>query len=182
MKTGITYNEFTIEARIYFTIIYIRVSLCTSMTYILVIRDQMLACLLENIPLNIGRFILSEIRYYKNRGCPILLYASFITELCKRVEVEEYPRDNWISPKTPIYLLKIHCMGVPSKNKKKKIDLGKSVDDDIDPCWPFIAGSFDKLSNEIRSIRELIFGLLTGLEEPSTNRHRKLHRLTMIDF
>lgn len=111
----------------------------------------------------------------------MLLFPSLITELCKRAKVKEYPRDNWISMKTPIYPLNMHSQGAPSK-RKKKIDLGKSVDDDIDPCWPFIAGSFDKLSNEIRSIRELIFGLLTGLEEPSTNRHRKLHRLTMIDF
>lgn len=59
------------------------------------------------------------------------MFPSLIMELCKSVKVEKYPRGNWIYPETPIYPLKIRGEGASSKSKKRKIDLGKSTDDDI---------------------------------------------------
>lgn len=50
----------------------------------------MVASFFDNISLNVSEFVLSNIRHYKNRGGPILLFPSFIIKLCKRTEVKEY--------------------------------------------------------------------------------------------
>lgn len=63
---------------------------------------------------------------------------------------------NWVTPKIPIYLLKMLGKGVASKNKKRKIDLGKLVEDDIDPCRPSSAGLFEEFSSEIWIIQDLV--------------------------
>lgn len=75
-----------------------------------------------------------------------------ITELCKRAEVEEHLGDNGVSPNNPIFPLIIRGEGALSKGKKRKIDLGKSVDDDIKPCRPSITWPFEKLLSEMRAI------------------------------
>lgn len=80
----------------------------------------------------------------------MLLFPSLIIELCKRDEVEEYLGDNWISLMKTIYPLKICGEGPHSKSKKKKIKLGKSVDDNVDSCRPYIAGPFKELSNQMQ--------------------------------
>lgn len=72
-----SWNEFTAEAQIWLAIICCA-SPCTNMTYILIMRDQMVSFFLGNIPLSIGQFMLPGIRHYKNRGSPILWFPSLI--------------------------------------------------------------------------------------------------------
>lgn len=64
----------------------------------------------------------------------MLLFLFLIIEICKWVRVEEYTGDAQISPKTPIYLLKICGEGPTSKRKKRKIDTGKLIQDEFDSC------------------------------------------------
>lgn len=91
-KMRILLHDFTFKAQIWLAIIYSRVSLCTNITYIPDMRGQKVACILENILLNVGRLVLSNIRHFKNRDGSLLLFSSLITELCRRDRVEEYPR------------------------------------------------------------------------------------------
>lgn len=76
----------------------------------------------------------------------MLMFPSLNIELCKRVKVEKYLGDNCISLKTSIYLLKMHGEGATSKTKKRKINFGKSKDDDLDSCRPSSVGPFEELS------------------------------------
>lgn len=117
-KIRITWNEFTTEAWILLTITCSRVSPCTNMTYIPIFQDQMVDFLLDNISFNVGWLVLSDIRNYKNRGGLMLMFLSCITELCKGVEVEKYPREKWVSLNTPIFPLKICGENALSKGKK----------------------------------------------------------------
>lgn len=106
-------------------------------------QAQMVACILDNISLNVGLFVIPEFRNYKSRGRLLLLLSSLITELCKWDRVKEYSRDNSITPKTPIYPLKMLGEGTTYKRKNRNIDLGKSVKDDIFSCRPSSVGSFE---------------------------------------
>lgn len=80
----------------------------------------MVTCLLDNIPINVSQFVISDIKHYKNRDSSMLIFPSFFTELCERAKVKEYSGDNWVSPIMPIFLLKIHCEGALSKGKSKR--------------------------------------------------------------
>lgn len=46
-------------------------------------------------------------------------------------------------PKTLIYLLKILGEDAPGMSKKKKNDLGKSIDEDTNSCRPSTVGPYD---------------------------------------
>lgn len=94
----------------------------------------MVAYLLDNIPLNVGQFVIFDIRHTRTKSGPRLMFLSLITDLWKKVEFKEYPRDNKVSLKKTICHLKIRDKGALSKGKEKKMDLGNLVDDDIDPC------------------------------------------------
>lgn len=106
------------------------------MTYVPNMRAQMIACIMDYIPLNFEKFVLSDIRHIKNQGGPLLMFPSLITKLCKRAGVEEDPRDTWVCPKILIYLLNIRGEGTFRKIKNRKVDLGKSVEDDMDSSRP----------------------------------------------
>lgn len=80
-KTRIILNEFTVEARISLTVIYSCGSLSTNMTYIPFMRANMVACLLYNIPFNVGQFVFSKIRHFKNKSGLMLMFPSLIIEL-----------------------------------------------------------------------------------------------------
>ncbi|KAF3650944.1 hypothetical protein FXO37_18235 [Capsicum annuum] len=107
---------------------------------------QMVAYLLDNIPLNVVYFMLSEIWYFKNKGGPMLKFPSVITDLSKIFEVEECLGDTLISPKTPIYPLKIQKKSALGKTKKRKVDLEKLMKDYMHSCRPSSAGLFEDLS------------------------------------
>lgn len=51
--------------------------------------------------------------------------------------------------KTSIYPLKIHGKGALSNGRKRKIDLSKLVDDDIESCRPSAEEKFKDLSSEM---------------------------------
>lgn len=99
------------------------------------------------------------------------MFPYFIMELYKRAKVKEYLGDNWVSPNMPIFPLKIHREGAISKFKNWKIDLGKSMKNDIDPCQPSASGPFEEITSEMRAIRDLMARLAIGLGEPSTTHH-----------
>lgn len=72
----------------------------------------------------------------------MLMFPSMITEMCRRVKVEEYLGDNWISPNTPIYPLKIRGKVTLGKSKKRKVKSEKSMEDNIDSYRPSSVGPF----------------------------------------
>lgn len=113
---------------------------CTYMTTVLDMRSRMVACILENISLNVGRLMILDIKHFKIHGGTLLLFPSFITELCKRFKVEEYPRDTWVQPNTLIYPLKIWGEGLSSKSKKTKINVDNSTYEDTNSSRTSKAG------------------------------------------
>lgn len=128
--------------------------------------SQMVACTIDSIPLNVGHFVIIKLRHYKNHGIPMLMFPSLITELFKRVEVEKYLGDNQISSKTLIYPLKMHGEVTTSKNKKRKINLGKSVDDDLESWSPSSAKPFEDLSSQMWSGTWCLNNLLCWMSLP----------------
>lgn len=59
-------NGFTTESWIWLTIICSRVSPTTNMTNISIMQAQMVACIKDNISVNFGRFVIMELKHYKN--------------------------------------------------------------------------------------------------------------------
>lgn len=62
----ISLHDFMAEARIWLRFICSQVSVYTHMTYVLDVRDRMVIYILDNIPLNDGRLVLLDIRYFKD--------------------------------------------------------------------------------------------------------------------
>lgn len=98
-------------------------------------------------------------------------YFLFCSYLHRRSRVEEYIRDTWVLQKNPIYPLKIREESALGKSKKRKINLGKSTDEDIDSCRTSIIGLFKEISIDMGAIRELVSRLPTGLGAPSISCH-----------
>lgn len=64
-KRGISINDYKVKAQIWLTIICIRVSLCTHMAAISKMQAQMVSCILDNIHLDIGKFFITNIKFFK---------------------------------------------------------------------------------------------------------------------
>ncbi|KAF3629780.1 hypothetical protein FXO37_28763 [Capsicum annuum] len=135
-KKDILLNDFTAEARLWMNIICSRVSACTYMTMITDMRARMVACILSSISLNMGEILILEWRYFKNRGGTLLYFPSFIAELCKKIETEEYVEDTRVHLGPRIFPLKFWGEGAPSQTKKRKVDSGKSTQKDTTSCRP----------------------------------------------
>lgn len=86
--------------------------------------------MLSVIALNVGEILISELRYFKNHGGTYLLFPSFITKLCKMVEVEKYVVGTWAYLDNLICLLKFIGEGTSGQSKKRKMDTGKLVQED----------------------------------------------------
>lgn len=134
------------------------------MTYALDVRSQMIACILDSIPLNVGCFILLDMWYFKLKCGFLVLFPYFITDLYRRVGVEEYLRDTWVPLKIPIYPFKIWGEDAPGKSKKRNINLVKLIDEDTDSHSPSIIGTIEEILVEIMAIKELMAGYLWGRE------------------
>lgn len=85
------------------------------MTYIPIMQAYAVACLIDNISLNVGHFVLSKIKGFKNKSGPMLMFSSLIIKLYKRFEVEEYPGYNY-----PIYPLNMHGEGASSHTTRER--------------------------------------------------------------
>lgn len=121
-KRGISMHDLTTEARIWLNIICSRVSPCTYMTFVTELCTCMVSCLISGIALNVGQIVLEEWRHYKIQSGTLFPFPSLITELCKRVGVEEYSTYTWVKPIPHITLPKIMGEGAPEHNKKRKVD------------------------------------------------------------
>lgn len=62
-------------------------------TTVIDIRACMDACILDNILLNIGHLVISDLKFYKKHGGTHILLNSLITMFCKRASVMEYIDD-----------------------------------------------------------------------------------------
>lgn len=61
--------------------------------------------------------------------------------------------------------------GALGKKNKKKFDLGRSVEDDVDSYMPSAIGPFDEILGKMIEIKELVYKLPQRLGESSTT-HR----------
>lgn len=116
-------------------------------------RARMVACILSRITLNVVQIVISQWGHFKIHGGT--LFFSLIIKLCRRVKVEDYPADTWVQPKTHIFPLKIQGDGAHHQSKRK-INLGKSTQEDTDFYRPSSANPIDEISGEIWVINELV--------------------------
>ncbi|KAH0706094.1 hypothetical protein KY285_012248 [Solanum tuberosum] len=105
---------------------------------ILVLRAQIVSCVLDDVLLNIGHLIVNELWEFKMHDSISLLIPSLITELCKQVEVE-----------------------------KRKIDYVKSVHVEDDSLLPPVGGDFESFASELRVVKELVAKQSQGPGESS---------------
>lgn len=73
-KTGILMGDFAAETILYLTIICSRISFLSNMKNVPTMYAEIVACLLDNILLNDGQFVLLEMRHYRNKGGPMIFY------------------------------------------------------------------------------------------------------------
>ncbi|KAF3645625.1 hypothetical protein FXO38_19562 [Capsicum annuum] len=161
-KRDIPLNDFKAEARLWLSIICIRVSPCTYMTIVTEDQARMVACILSGISLNVGELVSSEWQYFQTHRGTLLLFPSLITGLCKRAGVVEYAADTWVCPGSLICPLKFRGKGAPGQRKKRKMNSGKSAQQDTDSCRPSSANAFDDISIQIQGVRELLSRLPKG--------------------
>ncbi|KAF3683306.1 hypothetical protein FXO37_01933 [Capsicum annuum] len=99
----------------------------------------------------------ANMKPYEDKGCKL---GRWLTDkLCPDREVL------WSTMKIRISL---HDFTV---DKKRKIDLGKSIDKDTNSCRPSTVRLFEEISIEIRVIKELVSRFPTGIGGSSTTLH-----------
>lgn len=77
------------------------------------------------------------------------MFLSLIIEFCRRARVKEHLDDIWVTPKTLIYSLMIWGEGALGKSKKSKVELSRSMADDMDSSRTSSAGPFEERSGQI---------------------------------
>lgn len=80
---GIMTSNFTTEARIQLNIICSRVSPSSNVTDVPSLQARMIACILDGILLNVGHYIIHELKEYLYQDSPTLMFSSLIIELCR---------------------------------------------------------------------------------------------------
>ncbi|KAF3623267.1 putative pentatricopeptide repeat-containing protein-like [Capsicum annuum] len=115
------------------------------MTAVPNLRAWLVSYILDNIPLNVGQLVISDMKFFKNHGSMNRSFPYLIIELCRRAGVGEYSRNTLMCPRTPIHPLKIYGEGIPAKSKKWKIDLGKSTCEDPKYCRSSTTGPLEDL-------------------------------------
>lgn len=132
------------------------------------LQALMVAFILDDIVFNVGRLVVSNMKFFKIHGDMHLLLSSLTIEFCKRYRVLEYHGDMRVHPGTPIYTLKIFVECAPRKSKKRKINLDMSICEETKSYRPSIIGPIKEISIDLTPIRELMLGLSQGSGEPST--------------
>lgn len=110
-------------------------------------------------------------REFKLHDSLSLIFPFLITELCKRAELEEAPKDNGVSPRAPIIPLKVRGDGTTTKSKRRKVDSGKSLSVEESSTRPSMVGPFESLGNDLRVVRDLVKKLPQGPGDPFGERH-----------
>lgn len=170
-KKDILIDDFTAEARHWLNIICSRVLSCTYITTVTDMGAWILACLLSSVTLNIGQIVISELRNFTNHEGTLLLFLSLITELSKRVQVEECVKDTWVHPGPRTFPLKFLGEVAPSQSKKRKVDSGISTQEDTDSCMLSSFNPLDDISGQIWVVQELLSRLPHGTGDFSTAYH-----------
>ncbi|KAF3654587.1 hypothetical protein FXO37_16401 [Capsicum annuum] len=98
---------------------------CTHMITVPELCARIVACILDGIPLDVGKFVVNEIDHFQVQGDTHLYFPSLIIELCKSAGVEEYASDTWVCPNSSIFSLKIRGDSALNKSKKRNINLEK---------------------------------------------------------
>lgn len=88
-KKGITSKAFIAETKILMAIICSRISPTRNIWNVPILRDDMIASILDDIKINIGQIFINEPREYLAHEIQSLMFPSLINELCKFAGVKE---------------------------------------------------------------------------------------------
>lgn len=94
-------------------------------------------------------------------------------------EVEEEPKDNWVSLRAPIFSLKARGEGTTRKSKRQKVDFGKSMSIKESSTRPLMVGPFESLANELRVVQHLVKNLPQGSSEAYREPHSFIPQKTL---
>lgn len=103
-KSNIHMNDFTVENWIWLNIVCSQVFPFIHITTVLDLRARIVACILDGIFLDVGQFVVSDIKLFKNQGGTHLFFPSLITDRCGRDGVEEYTEIFVCAPTPPSIL------------------------------------------------------------------------------
>ncbi|XP_070049013.1 uncharacterized protein [Nicotiana tomentosiformis] len=99
------------------------VSPCGNVSDISYTRALIIAFLLDGIPVNVGHYILRELREYLHDDNQGLMFPSLITKLCRQAEVEVRSTDHWLPADKPFHPLRVTGEGSAVKSKKRKVTI-----------------------------------------------------------
>jgi len=159
-KKGIKYGDFTAEAKMWLYIIASRVSPCGNVSDVPYTRALIIACILDGIPVNVGHYIVRELKEYVLQGGTLLIFPSLITELCRRAHVEKWNGDHLIPADKPLHPLRVTGAGSVLKSKKRKVEI--TVGEGSSSQTAQAEGPFGMLNSQLASIRDLVSQLPSG--------------------
>ncbi|KAH0743246.1 hypothetical protein KY290_031239 [Solanum tuberosum] len=145
-KLGILCSYMTTEASTWMSIVCNSISPSVNIRTILMLQAQIVACVLDNVLVNIGHLIVNEFREFKMCDNPSLVIPFLITKLCKQTVVEVLLGNTWIEPNNQIFPIMMRGKGSALKSRRRKIDSDKSVHADYDNPIPPNLGSFQVFS------------------------------------
>jgi len=104
-------------------IIASRVSPCEKVYDVPYARALIIACILYGIPVNVGHYIVRELKEYVLQGGTSLIFPSLITELCRRAQVKKWDGDHLIMTYKPLHPLRVTGAASVLKSNKRKVEI-----------------------------------------------------------
>lgn len=75
-------SDFTVEDKMWLKIICSRVSPLSNVFDVLLLQGRMISCLFEGIPINVGHYIMNDLKEYLYQDISTLMFPFLITKLC----------------------------------------------------------------------------------------------------
>lgn len=119
----------------------------------------MIACIIEDVLVNVSHHVIRELREYLHQGRPSLIFPPLITTLCKKVGVSRHHADNWVDPDEVFHPLKITGEGSAVHRKKRKIKVtveNADADDDGEDPHSQLEDPFCSINTQLQTIWELV--------------------------
>ncbi|KAG5595495.1 hypothetical protein H5410_036727 [Solanum commersonii] len=139
-------TQITSQASTWMSIVCNSISPSVNIRTILILQAQIVACVLDNVLLNIGHLIVNEFWEFKMCDNLSLVVPSLSMKLCRQTLVVVLSGNTWIEPNNKIFPIMMCGKGSVLKSRRRKIDSDKSVHADYDyPIAPNL-GSFQVFS------------------------------------
>nr|XP_033517221.1 uncharacterized protein LOC117281468 [Nicotiana tomentosiformis]XP_033517222.1 uncharacterized protein LOC117281468 [Nicotiana tomentosiformis] len=163
-RKGLKSIDFIAKAKIWPYIICNRVSPCGNVSNVSYTIALIIACILDDIHVNVGHYILQELKKYLLDDSSCLMFPSLIIELCRRADVEVRSTDHWLPADKPFHPLRVTGEGSTVKSKKRKATNVAGPKSSSQAALP--EGPFGMLNSQLGVIRDLVSQLPSRPSHP----------------